>query len=314
MKSTNCLLLIIVLSVFSLGTVSAQSESGKDSTGLPGDNFSLQGALEMFQKASSPEEFEKLINTPDNHINNLDLNGDGKIDYVRVTDNGKDKAHVFVLQDAVSDRESQDIAVIELEKTGDSSAVLQIVGDEDIYGTQVIVEPNGDTGGNTFNDNGADDYAIHGPNAVNVDFAQGVVVNVWFWPCVRFVYFPNYVIWRSPWRWNYYPGWWKPWRPYGWYVWHPFHYGYERHFAIVTEHRVWAARRIYTPIRVASVSVRTRNQAVVNNYRVTRTRTTVTGTRGNSFQRTTTRTTREHHTRTREHTTRVRERGKVRRR
>ena len=34
--------------------------SWRDSTGLPGDNFSLQGALEMFKKASSPEEFEKL--------------------------------------------------------------------------------------------------------------------------------------------------------------------------------------------------------------------------------------------------------------
>ena len=58
----------------------AQSQSGVDSTGLPGDNFSLQGALQMFQNASSPEEFEKMINTEGNHVNNLDLNGDGEID------------------------------------------------------------------------------------------------------------------------------------------------------------------------------------------------------------------------------------------
>ena len=35
----------------------AQEESAKDSTGVPGENFSLQGALELFQKAGSPEEF-----------------------------------------------------------------------------------------------------------------------------------------------------------------------------------------------------------------------------------------------------------------
>ncbi len=34
----------------------------------------------------------------------------------------------------VSASESQDVAVIELEKTGDNRAVIQIVGDEDIYG------------------------------------------------------------------------------------------------------------------------------------------------------------------------------------
>lgn len=314
MKLTNCLFLLIVFCVFSAGAVNAQNESGKDSTGLPGDNFSLQGALEMFQKASSPEEFEKLINSPDNHINNLDLNGDGKTDYIRVTDNSKGKAHAFVLQDAVSDKESQDIAVIELEKTGDSSAVLQIVGDEDIYGTQVIVEPNGNADGNTNVESAADDFAVHGPNAGIADVATGIIVNVWFWPCVHFVYLPDYVMWRSPWRWNYYPGWWSPWRPFGWYVWHPFHYGYEHRFAIVTDHRVWAARRIYTPVRVTSVSVHTRNQVAINNYRVTRTRTTVTGTRGNAYQRTTTTTVRDHDTRTREHSSRVREKGKRRRR
>src|SRR5690606_33363692 len=48
---------------------------------VPGDNFSLEGALELFKKSSSPEEFEKMLNTPDTKVNNLDLNGDGYIDY-----------------------------------------------------------------------------------------------------------------------------------------------------------------------------------------------------------------------------------------
>ncbi len=51
--------------------------------------------------------------------------------------------HVFVLQVSVSATENQDIAVIEIEKTGTETAIIQIIGDEDIYGEQVIVEPDG---------------------------------------------------------------------------------------------------------------------------------------------------------------------------
>ncbi|MFI5188166.1 MAG: hypothetical protein ACHQF0_15650, partial [Chitinophagales bacterium] len=204
----------------------------------------------------------------------------------------------------------QDIAVIELEKTGDTTATLQIVGDKDIYGEEVIAEPNGG-GDGAFNNSETDNYAVHGPNTGYNFQAPGIFVNVWFWPCVRFVYVPNYVVWYSPWRWGYYPGWWRPWRPFGWYMWHPFHYGYERHFAIVTEHRLLVAHRIYTPLRISSVTVRTRNQTVVNNYRVTRTKTTYTGPRGNKFEKTTT-TVKDRREKTRTKSTRVRERRRNR--
>ena len=40
----------------------ARSQSGVDSTGLPGDDFSLQGALQLFKDAASIEDFEKSLN------------------------------------------------------------------------------------------------------------------------------------------------------------------------------------------------------------------------------------------------------------
>ena len=40
----------------------------------------------------------------------------------------------------INEKESQDVAVIELEKTGDETADLQIVGDEDLYGEDYILE------------------------------------------------------------------------------------------------------------------------------------------------------------------------------
>src|SRR6476619_7565877 len=79
-------------------------DGSEDSTGLPGDNFSLEGALELFKKSESPEAFEKMLNAEDSKVNNLDLNNDGEIDYIRVVDKQKDDVRAFVLQDVVSEK------------------------------------------------------------------------------------------------------------------------------------------------------------------------------------------------------------------
>ena len=47
------------------------------------DNLDLQRAGDLFEQADSPQEFEELLNKPDS-LNNLDLNGDGWVDYVSV--------------------------------------------------------------------------------------------------------------------------------------------------------------------------------------------------------------------------------------
>src|SRR5689334_8491884 len=101
---------------------------------VPGDHFSLEGALELFKRSSTPEEFERLLNVPDSKVNNLDLNGDNQTDYIKVIDRYDNHVHAFILQAVISERELQDIAVIELEKHADGTATLQIVGDTDIYG------------------------------------------------------------------------------------------------------------------------------------------------------------------------------------
>ncbi len=272
MKTVQLVLCIVMLSFVTISQLNAQSSSEQDSTGLPGDNFSLQGALMMFKKASSPEEFEKLLNTQDNHVNNLDLNGDGDIDYIRVVGTMDKDVHAFALQVPVSETENQDIAVIELEKTGEATAILQIIGDEEIYGEQTIVEPDG--GGE--DDEDVDDNGGGGrPHYAGYDsyYAPRVAVNVWFWPSVRLVYAPTYRVWVSPWRWRVYPVWWHPWRPVAWRVFHPFRVRYHTGFAVVRTHRVVHAHRIYSPRRVTSVTVRTRHQASVKNYRVSKTTT-----------------------------------------
>ena len=288
MRTLFCCLGLAVLFAFTPGQTYAQGASGRDSTGLPGDQFSLQGALEMFKQANSPEDFEKLLNTADNHVNNLDLNGDGDVDYVRFIGKRDKDVHVFILQVPISEKESQDIAAIELEKTGSENAVLQIVGDEDIYGEQVIVEPDGGDEEEVENDDrGKGPFA---PEAFSARFAPPrIVINVWMWPCVRFVYAPAYAVWVSPWRWRVYPAWWRPWRPLAWHVFHPFRAGYHTGFVVARTHRVVHAHRIYRPVRVSSVTVRTRHRDSVNHYRVTK-KTTV-RTKGGATKVKTTRTT-----------------------
>ncbi|WP_245999681.1 hypothetical protein [Paraflavitalea soli] len=280
--------LLICLSMNAL-PAEARDQAASDSTGLPGDNFSLQGALELFKKAGSPEEFEKLLNTSQNKVNNLDLNEDGQIDYIRVINKKENDVQIFVLQALVSDQESQDIAVIELEKTGQDNAVVQIAGDEDIFGEETIIEPGDDD--NAYNAAGSS--VARGPNVEPVETATDVaiVVNVWAWPCVRYVYAPSYRLWISPWTWAARPAWWRPWKPLSWQVYRPIRYRYRPHYVVVHTHRVAYAPRLYRPMRVTSVTVRTRHQVTVTNYRTSRSTHSVTASRNNKQYHATRKTT-----------------------
>ena len=236
---------ILLTFLFVAFAINIQAQDEIEATGFDGDNFSLEGALELFKKAESLESFEKQLNTENNYVNNLDLNEDGDIDYIMVNDNVENDVHAIVLQVAVSENETQDIAVIEIEKTGKEEAILQIIGDEDVYGSQTIVEP--------YDVEGSSDGG--GPDA-EMEFAR-IVVNVWLWPSVRFVYGPRYRVYSSPWRWAYYPSWWRPWRPVAWVTFRPHVVRFRTGFGFhrVTTHRVVKAHRIYTPKRKTSTTV-----------------------------------------------------------
>lgn len=231
----------------------AQSDMEADSTGLPGDNFSLEAAIELFKKSESPEDFEKHLNSENNDVNNLDLNEDGEIDYIRVVDNTEGDVHALVLQIAVSETESQDVAVIEIEKQGDENAILQIVGDEDLYGEQTIAEP--------FEEEKVKNGKDKGPAAQRAPIR--LVVNVWVWRPVRFMYAPGYRVWVSPWRWHVYPTWWRPWRPHPWRVYHARVMPYRAHCHVIHTHRVHRAHAVYAPHRSHSKVVHTRTTTVV---------------------------------------------------
>jgi hypothetical protein len=218
---------------------------------VPGDNFSLEGALELFKKSASPQEFEQMLNSPDSKVNNLDLNGDGYTDYIKVIDRNEGNVHAFILQDVVSETENQDVAVIELQKLDNGKAVLQIIGDEDIYGIETIIEPTQEV--RTY----AGTTTSH------------AVVNVWAWPSVQYIYGPYYSVWISPWGWGYQPYWWHTWRPVAYYVYDPWWQPYRHYYSVCYTHRVYYAQRIYRPYRTTSVYVHNRHNGQIAQYRST---------------------------------------------
>lgn len=251
MKTLLTSMMMVLCSAGAMGQV-ANAPAASDSTGLPGDHFNLQGAVELFKVAKDLESFEQSLNSEDQHVNNLDLDGDGQVDYVRVLDHVEGDAHAITMQVALGKEEVQDVAVIELEKNGAESAVLQIRGAEELYGTDVIVEP--------FEEK-EEGPTMKGPAAPGEAPAVRIWVNVWAWPCVTWIYGPSYVVWSSPWYWGYYPPWWRPWRPWGWgswYRWHRPYYGWYHH---VNSCRVVRAHAVYQHRAAHSPAVRARTQA-----------------------------------------------------
>lgn len=247
MKFFACILTLLL----SLPFLNAHAQA-PDSTGLPGDNLNLYAVLDLFKASANVEDFEKKLNDPNTKINNLDLNNDGYIDYIRVVDYGKDNLHSLVLQVPVNKGESQDVAVIEIEKTNDG-AHIQVVGNEDLYGKDYIVEPQEENR----------EAQIPSQN-LTPQTTQVVYVNVWAWPSVAYIYGPGYVYWNSPWYWGYYPGWWHPWRPYGWHAYHHWWY-YDRplpYYHHIYINHIPGAYTVYAPHKTTSVYVQ-KNVTVV---------------------------------------------------
>jgi hypothetical protein len=59
-----------MLSVMALVVSGWTISYGQTDVEVPGDHFSLEGALELFKKSESPEKFEALLNSPDSKVNN----------------------------------------------------------------------------------------------------------------------------------------------------------------------------------------------------------------------------------------------------
>ncbi|NVK64736.1 MAG: hypothetical protein HWE22_09125 [Flavobacteriales bacterium] len=221
MKNIICLLFLL-----GLGTYSFAQDI--DSTGMEGDNLDLNGVLELFKESKDVEDFEKKLNTESNGVNNLDLNQDGEVDYIRVVDYADSNAHSLALQVPVTETESQDVAVIEMEEVEEDKVNLQVIGDSELYGEEYMIEPADEKNSN-------------------------IIVNVNTWRPVKHIYGRRYVTWRSPYRLGYYPTWYRPWKRVSWAIYHPRVVRYHRSsYRRATVRRCHRAHRYYYSHRVHS--------------------------------------------------------------
>lgn len=195
----NCFLLFLILAI-NLLSIPAMSQAGADTTvlGLPGDNLDLYAVLDLFQKSKTIEDFEKSLNEEETGINNLDLNLDGKIDFIKVVTKQDNKDFTFVLQDDISGKEIQDVAVILVSKDEKGKVSMQIVGDKELYGDNYVIEPKPPAPAVTVNP------AYTGPDPVIIEPTTNVVV-VQSAPIVHYVYSPAYVPYTPPYYYGYYP-------------------------------------------------------------------------------------------------------------
>lgn len=184
--------------------------------GLPGDNLNLFAVMKLFQESETLEGFERSLNDENNNINNLDLDGDNRVDYISVFDNVDGNVHNIILQVAITRREFQDVAVFTVIRDARGNVEIQLIGDEALYGRNYIIEPNM-----------ADARETPNPGYTgNVTVVRTTAYEIAAWPLIRFMFLPTYVVWHSPWYYGYYPPYWSTWHPYYWH----YYYGYHSHW------------------------------------------------------------------------------------
>jgi len=236
MKKLPLLILFAAMLFFS---TTMQAQTKEEKLDLPGDNLNLYAVLKLFQESETLEGFEKKLNEEGSQVNNLDLDGDDKTDYIKVLDNVDGDVHTIVLQVDVNENEKQDVAVFTVQKDADNKVQVQLIGDEELYGKDYIVEPNmEDVSVDTKSGETPNPGYIGNTTKINnqdVTITKTTTVVIGTWPVVRYMFLPSYVMWHSPWYWHYYPSYWHPWRPFFWHQywgyhshWNPWYYGHYR--------------------------------------------------------------------------------------
>ena len=100
----------------------------------------LQAVAAAFAESNSVQEFERMLNSSRYMINNLDLNRDGWIDYLRVIETRQGYHHVLLIQACLAPSVFQDVATLIAEWRSDRLYV-EVIGDRYLYGYNYVVCP-----------------------------------------------------------------------------------------------------------------------------------------------------------------------------
>ena len=175
------ILSLTMLSILSITSVFAQDRTTVTANNSEiSDNLDLRAVASIFGDSANLDDFERRLNDPKSQISNLDLNGDNKVDYLRVIETVEGNAHLIVIQSVLGRDTFQDIATVEVERDRYNKVQVQVVGDVYMYGDNYIYEPI---------------------------YAYTPVIYTSFWVS-------NYRPYYSSWNWGFYPSFYFAWTPF----------------------------------------------------------------------------------------------------
>ncbi|WP_293895354.1 hypothetical protein [Flavobacterium sp.] len=248
------MLFLAMMSLFGLSSVFAQGRTTVTANNSEiSDNLDLRAVASIFGDSRDLTDFERRLNDPNSQISNLDLNGDNRVDYLRVIETVEGNVHLIVIQSVLGRDNYQDIATVEVERDRYNKVQVQVVGDVYMYGNNYIYEPV---------------------------YAYAPVIYTSFWG-------GNYHPYYSSWDWGYYPGFYVAWSPFPVYTYHN-HIGsyinYSHHYNYVDYRRCSVAYNNYYSGRRGNAyerqyptrSFSNRNTGYVNRYELENSRRTQT--------------------------------------
>ncbi len=154
--------IIIITTLFVMACNSAQTDQTSSASPTPGeiaeidvvndnvdfyakDNFDLNAIGALLETSNDAENFEFLINS-NNRANNLDLNGDGYVDYISVAEyeDRDTNQRGFTLFDRFGADDIQEIArlIFDRDRNDNRGARVLLTGNEQIYGDNYNYESN----------------------------------------------------------------------------------------------------------------------------------------------------------------------------
>lgn len=142
-----------------------------------GTGLDLQALASLAKTTKTPQELEEKLNQP-NSINNLDLDSDGNVDYLTVSEYGSGDQKGFSVVDQLPNGQNQEVANIEVDRdqSNPNNGTVYVNGNDYVYGPNIHYQY---------------DYTM----------ADMLLFSYLFMP------HPVYV---SPWHWGYYPAYYHP--------------------------------------------------------------------------------------------------------
>jgi len=225
---------VITVATLTLGLVSVLAQDG--ATVAPhseaAGGLDLYAVAELFKTSDTLESFEQSLNHTETGINNLDLDHNGEVDFIRVTEKVVDDTHLIVLQTPVTESEAQDVATIAVERDGAENFNLHIQGDAELYGANYYVVP----ASNNFS----------------------------AWNVVRWIFRPNYRAYVSPYSYRSLPRGWAARRPVA-------SSAYRARTVVFVGRRNFVASRTVTVRTVNKINYRPRTSTIVTKRTTTAT-------------------------------------------